>query len=30
MNEWVLFIIGIFIGGIVGFMSIALLTAGKT
>ncbi len=30
MNEWVLFIIGIFIGGIVGFMTIALLTAGKT
>ena len=30
MNEWVLFTIGIFIGGIVGFMSIALLTAGKT
>jgi len=30
MNEWVLFTIGIFIGGIVGFMTIALLTAGKT
>ena len=30
MNEWVLFTIGILIGGIVGVMSIALLTAGKT
>ena len=30
MNEWVLFTIGIFIGGMVGFMTIALLTAGKT
>ena len=30
MNEWVLFSIGIFIGGMVGFMTIALLTAGKT
>ena len=30
MNEWVLFTIGIFIGGIVGVMSIALVSAGKT
>ena len=30
MNEWVLFSIGILIGGIVGVMSIALITAGKT
>ena len=30
MNEWVLFTIGILIGGIVGVMSIALITAGKT
>ena len=30
MNEWVLFTIGIFIGGMVGVMSIALITAGKT
>ena len=30
MNEWVLFTIGILIGGIVGVMLIALLTAGKT
>jgi gas vesicle protein len=30
MNEWILFTIGIFIGGMVGFMTIALLTAGKT
>ena len=30
MNEWVLFTIGILIGGMVGVMSIALLSAGKT
>ena len=30
MNEWILFTIGIFIGGIVGVMAIALITAGKT
>jgi gas vesicle protein len=30
MSEWVLFTIGILIGGIVGVMSIALITAGKT
>ena len=30
MNEWILFTIGIFIGGIVGVMTIALITAGKT
>ena len=30
MNEWVLFTIGIFIGGIVGVMTIALVSAGKT
>ena len=30
MNEWVLFTIGIFIGGIVGVMSIALISVGKT
>ena len=30
MNEWVLFTIGILIGSIVGVMSIALITAGKT
>ena len=30
MNEWVLFTIGIFIGGIIGVMSIALLSANKT
>ena len=29
MNEWVLFTIGIFIGGIVGVMSIALISVGK-
>ena len=30
MNEWILFTIGIFIGSIVGVMSIALVSAGKT
>ena len=30
MNEWVLFTIGILIGGMVGVMSIALVSAGKT
>ena len=30
MNEWILFTIGIFIGGIVGVMAIALVSAGKT
>ena len=30
MNEWVLFTIGIFIGGIVGVMTIALVSANKT
>ena len=30
MNEWVLFTIGIFIGGIVGVMSIALISANRT
>ena len=30
MNEWVLFTIGIFIGGIVGVMTIVLVSAGKT
>ena len=30
MNEWVLFTIGIFIGGMVGVMSIALISVGKT
>ena len=30
MNEWVLFSIGILIGSIVGVMSIALITAGKS
>ena len=30
MNEWVLFTIGIFIGGIVGVMSIAFISVGKT
>ena len=30
MNEWVLFTIGIFIGGIIGVMTIALVSAGKT
>ena len=30
MNEWVLFTIGIFIGGIVGVMTLALVSAGKT
>ena len=30
MNEWVLFTIGIFIGGIIGRMTIALVSAGKS
>ena len=30
MNEWVLFTIGIFIGGIVGVMTIALISANRT
>ena len=30
MNEWILFTIGILIGGMLGFMSMALITAGKT
>ena len=30
MNEWVLFTIGIFIGGIVGVMTIALVSMSKT
>ena len=30
MNEWVLFTIGIFIGGIVGVMTIALVSTSKT
>ena len=30
MNEWVLFTIGIFIGGIVGVMSIDFISVGKT
>ena len=30
MNEWVLFTIGIFIGGIVGVMTLALVSASKT
>ena len=30
MNEWVLFTIGIFIGGIIGVMTIALVSAGKS
>ena len=30
MNEWVLFTIGIFIGGIAGVMTIALISANKT
>jgi len=30
MNEWILFTIGIFIGGMVGVMAIALVSAGKT
>ena len=30
MNEWVLFTIGIFIGSIVGVMTIALVSAGKS
>ena len=30
MNEWVLFTIGIFIGGIIGVMTIAVVSAGKS
>ena len=30
MNEWVLFTIGIFIGGIVGVMTLALVSTSKT
>ena len=30
MNEWILFTIGILIGGMVGVMTIALITSGKT
>ena len=30
MNEWILFTTGILIGGMLGFMSMALITAGKT
>ena len=30
MNEWIFFTIGIFLGSIVGIMTIGLLSAGKT
>jgi uncharacterized membrane-anchored protein YhcB (DUF1043 family) len=30
MNEWILFTIGILIGGMVGVMAIALVSVGKT